>query len=168
LVLGGAAWAASGLLLVAFGHPVMGPHPAYFWSSVVALPPTLAGLMGLHALQEGRCGRVGRAGLYAILLAFALQDAEVAALLSGNPTLGWIASPAGLLVEFVGFALYGSATLRAGVLPRPCGLALMVLVPVSVALLAYGNLWRGLVLLVVGYALWRRKDVPAGRRLEPG
>jgi len=29
-----------------------------------------------------------------------------------------------------------------------------------VALLVYGNIWTGLVLLVLGYALWLRTDIP--------
>jgi len=156
-VLGGTAWVVSGLLIV-FGHPIMGPHPVYFLLLVVALLLTSAGLMGLHALQEGSYGRVGRAGLYTILFAFATQDLGTAVLLSRSSAFVLVVSQVGLLAKLVGFVLYGVATLRAGVLPRWYGVALIVLVPVSVGLLLYGNIWTGLVLMILGYALWLRRE----------
>ena len=55
--------------------------------------------------------------------------------------------------------LYGVATPQAEVLPRWYGVALITLVPISLTLLAYGNLWMGLVLLILGYVLWWQKDV---------
>jgi hypothetical protein len=82
-------------------------------------------------------------------------------LLWGSSALVWLVSPIGLSVKLVGFVLYGVATLRARVLPRWYGVALIVLVPVSVVLLAYGNIWTGLVLLVLGYALWLRMGASA-------
>jgi hypothetical protein len=66
----------------------------------------------------------------------------------------------GILFKLVGFVLYGVATLQAKVLPRWYGVALITLVPFSVALLVYGNIWTGLVLLVLGYALWLRTGIP--------
>jgi hypothetical protein len=38
--------------------------------------------------------------------------------------------------------------------------ALITLVPFSVALLFSRNIWTGLVLLVLGYALWLRTGTP--------
>jgi hypothetical protein len=58
----------------------------------------------------------------------------------------------------VGFVLYGLATLRARVLPRWYGLALIVCMPVSLPLATYGTVLFGLILVVLGYALWSRKD----------
>jgi hypothetical protein len=155
-VLGGTAWVVSGLLVV-FGHPIMGPHPVYFLAFVAALLLTSAGLMGLHALQEGSYGRVGRAGLYTILFAFATQALGTAVLLSRSSAFVLLVFQVGLLAKLAGFVLYGAATLQAGVLPRWYGLTLIVLVPVSVGLLLYGNIWTGLVLMILGYALWLRR-----------
>jgi hypothetical protein len=56
----------------------------------------------------------------------------------------------------VGFVLYGIATLRARVLPRWYGLALIVALPVSLPLAGYGTALFGLILLALGYALWLR------------
>ena len=158
-MLGGVAWVASGYLIV-FGHPLLGPHPLYFLSCLIALPLTYAGLMGLHALQEGHYGRGGLVGLYTLLIAFALQTVDVAALLEGNTALVSTAYSVGLVAKLVGFVLFGTATLQAGVLPRWYGVALITLVPVSLILLAYGNVWTGLVLLILGYVLWWQKDLP--------
>jgi hypothetical protein len=155
-LLGGLVWVVSGLLIV-FGSRIMGPHPVYFLLFVVALLLTSAGLIGLHALQEGSYGLIGQVGLYTILLAFALQALGTVVLLSGSSA---IVSPVGILVKLVGFVLYGVATLQAKVLPRWYGVALITLVPFSVALLVYGNIWTGLVLLVLGYALWLRTGTP--------
>ena len=144
-LLGGLAWVVSGLLIV-FGSRIMGPHPVYFLLFLIALLLTSAGLIGLHALQEGSYGLIGQVGLYTVLLAFALQALGTVALLSGSSTLAWLVSPVGLLVKLVGFVLYG--------------VALITLVPFSVALLVYGNIWTGLVFLVLGYALWLRTGTP--------
>jgi membrane protein implicated in regulation of membrane protease activity len=58
----------------------------------------------------------------------------------------------------VGFVLYGVATLRAGVLPRWYGLALALSMPVSLPLGVYGTTLFGLILAVLGYALWSRRE----------
>ena len=158
-LLGGLVWVVCGLLIV-FGSRIMGPRPVYFFLFVVALLLTSAGLIGLHALQEGSYELIGQVGLYTVLLAFALQALGMVALLSGSSALVWLVSPVGLLGKLVGFVLYGVATLQAKVLPRWYGVALITLVPFSVALLFYGNIWTGLVFLILGYALWLRTVTP--------
>jgi hypothetical protein len=58
----------------------------------------------------------------------------------------------------VGFVLYGAATVQARVLPRWYGVLLIVFAPIGEALgTNYGNIWLGLALLVLGYALWLRR-----------
>jgi hypothetical protein len=47
------------------------------------------------------------------------------------------------------------------VLPRWQGVALIVFLPVAVALGMYGNIWIGLVQVVLGYVLWSRRGAPA-------
>ena len=58
----------------------------------------------------------------------------------------------------VGFVLYGFATLQARVLSRWYGLALLASMPVSLPLATYGTALFGLILVVLGYALWLRRD----------
>jgi len=57
----------------------------------------------------------------------------------------------------VGFVVYGVATLRAKVLPLWFGFALIVSMPISLPLGAYGTTLFGLIMLALGYALWSRK-----------
>jgi len=58
-----------------------------------------------------------------------------------------------------GFVVYGLATLRARVLPVWYGLALSVSIPISLPLATYGTALFGLILVVLGYALWSRKGI---------
>ena len=129
---------------------------------VVALLLLLAGMVGFHALQRGSYGRVGRAAFYAVLaVGVLILIWNLVSLLSGSG-IGWLRAIA-LVGLMAGFALYGAATLRARVLPRWCGVVLIVAFPITALLDAYGNIWIGLVWLVLGYALWSRRDTPAGQ-----
>jgi hypothetical protein len=84
----------------------------------------------------------------------------------GNESLLWLSFPVGALLLLVGFLALGIATLRAGVLPRWCGLALIVALPlVTVAGAIFGApsdedypgvVVMGVVWLALGYALWTR------------
>ncbi len=63
-------------------------------------------------------------------------------------------SSLGLFVGWlVGFPLLRIAAFRTGVLPRWCGLLLIVLF----SLLRTGVIWNGLVWLALGYGLWTRR-----------
>jgi uncharacterized membrane protein len=64
----------------------------------------------------------------------------------------------------LGFVLYGLATLRAGVLPRWYGMALTVSMPLSLPLAMYGTALFGLILAVLGLALWSRRGATAEQR----
>ena len=83
--------------------------------------------------------------------------------LAGSDALFWLQFPVGGLAVLVGFVLYGVATLQVKVLPRWCGIAFIIAVPVSVALGgAFGSpsvdyVWLGLVWLALGYVLWTRR-----------
>ena len=59
----------------------------------------------------------------------------------------------------VGFVVYGVATLRTRVLPLWYGFALIVSVPISLPLGAYGTTLFGFIMLTLGYALWSRKGI---------
>ena len=51
----------------------------------------------------------------------------------GSTALEWII-PLGSLAVFVGFILYGAATLQARILPRWCGVGLIIGLPVTAML----------------------------------
>lgn len=79
-------------------------------------------------------------------------------LLLGSAALEWLI-PIGSLAVLVGFVLYGVDTLQARVLPRWCGVGLIIDLPVTIAL---GEIWGfvvfGLLWLALGYVLWSQRE----------
>ena len=161
-MLSGVVWVVVGII-DATRDPFTFPGPVALLLLVVALLLSALGLVGLHALQEGSYGRIGLAGFYTALVAIAVQILGAVGLLWGSGALGWLVAPVGSSAKLVGFVLYGAATVQAKVLPRWYGVLLIVFMPISAALGAYGNIWVGLVLLVLGYALWMRAGAPVER-----
>ncbi|MDQ3589749.1 MAG: hypothetical protein M3392_05850 [Actinomycetota bacterium] len=159
LMLGGVMWLVLGLSTV-FGYLQAIPGREDVVLFVVALVLTAAGLVGLHSLQRGGYGLLGRVGFYIALAAVAGRILGAVVFLAGSSALEWISLP-GTLGMLVGFVLYGFATLRTRVLPRWYGLALLASMPVSLPLATYGTALFGLILVVLGYVLWLRKDTPA-------
>ncbi len=156
LMLGGVMWLVLGLSTV-FGYLQAIPGREDVVLFVVALVLTAAGLVGLHSLQRGGYGLLGQIGFYIALAAVAGRILGAVVYLAGSSALEWISLP-GTLGMLVGFVLYGFATLRARVLPRWYGLALLASMPVSLPLATYGTALFGLILVVLGYVLWLRKD----------
>ena len=161
LMLGGAVWTVLGLSAL-FGYLQAIPGREDVVLFAVALLLTVAGFVGLHALQGGSYGLLGRVGFYVALVAMAARLSGAVVYLAGSTALEWISWP-GTLGMLVGFVLYGLATLRAGVLPRWYGLALIFSMPVSLPLGVYGTALFGLILVVLGYVLWSRKDTTTGQ-----
>jgi hypothetical protein len=121
---------------------------------------SVVGLVGLHALQRGSYGRLGRAGFYTILAASAASVVAGVAHLFGSAALEWLVYPVGMVGIIVGFLLYGAATVQAKVLPRWYGVVLIVFLPISMFLGVYAYIWIGVVQLVLGAVLWRRRALP--------
>ncbi len=164
LMLGGAAWTVLGLSAV-FGYLQAIPGREDVALLILALLLTAAGLVGLHALQGESHGLLERAGFYTAIAALSVRALGAAVFLSGSPALEWVSLP-GTLGMLLGFVAYGLATLRAGVLPRWYGVALAVSVPASLPLAVYGTALFGLILVVLGLALWSRKgDAPGQPRV---
>lgn len=163
-MLSGAVWVLVGLLSVAgILRAIPGREDIVLFVAGMLL--SAAGLVGLHALQRGSYGLLGRAGFCVALAAIAAHVSAVGLYLAGYPAFQWLSTLVGAYGELVGFVLYGVATLRAGVLPRPYGLALLVSMPVSLGLggllAAYwSSLSFGLFFLVLGYALWSKRYAP--------
>lgn len=160
-MLGGLTWVVLGLgAVVGYLQAIPGREDVVLF--VVALLLTATGLVGLHTLQKGSYGRLGQTGFYIALAAVAARILGAVVFLAGSSALEWISLP-GTLGMLVGFVLYGFATLQARVLPRWYGLALIVSMPVSLPLAAYGTVLFGLFLVVLGYVLWLRRDATTER-----
>jgi hypothetical protein len=162
LMLGGVVWLILGFSNV-FGYLQAIPGREDVVLLIVALLLTAAGLVGLHALQGGRQALLGQAGLYIAVVSLLARALGAGVFLAGSSALAWISYPWGTIGMLVGFVAYGAATVRARVLPLWYGLALIVSVPISLPLAAYGTALFGLIVGVLGYALWSRKDTAAER-----
>lgn len=157
----------------------------------VVLLLLLAGLLGFHAAQRERHGRWGGIG-------FVLSFAGLALMIVGNAAEFWLFTTQpyaelngrqtswavfllGVLTLAAGSAVFGFATLKAGMLPRPGAALLMVWIPagalsgvlagatgllpadLALSLVMAATLGAGWVLL--GFALWS-KDVPVYRSTQ--
>ena len=163
------------ILGVAFGTP------SFYGVTVsdIALVCTLGGLVGLHTLQETSYGRLGLAGFFSAFVGTALILQSTPFRPGGREVLEAVLA-IGLLGVIVGVVLLGVSTLRARVLPRWCGLLLILglpLVAISAAafsflILALGpvaansgqvstGITLGLIWLALGYALWRQQEEEA-------
>jgi len=160
-VLGGVVWLVAGFI-AAFTNLMLSPGIVYYYVALGIVARLLLGLgvVGLHTLQKGSYGSLGRAGFYTILVALAAQILGALASLAGTQALAWLVSPVGLLVLIVGFVLYGAASLQARVLPRWYSVLLIIFVPVSavLGLVLLGDIWLGAVLLVLGFVLWQQGE----------
>jgi hypothetical protein len=155
-MVGGVLWAAQNILVLTVEE--------IRWTEgmfLVALLLVLAGVLGFHFLQEGRYGPIGRAGLWTIFGATVVQEVGLLIFIFGDATLFWLVSPVGYVVMIAGYVLFGAATLQAGVLPRWCGLALLLGEPVTYLLGDYGGLVFGLMWVALGYVLWSLRGVSA-------
>jgi hypothetical protein len=173
--LGGLATVVSGVLFVV--APLLGGYfpqameslPAFEAFLVVALLLMPVGMVGFHALQRQTYGRIGRAGFWVSFLApLAVAVGSASEVLRWGNVFGfsllWLALPVGPLGLLVGFSLYGVATLQARVLPRWCGVAFIVALPVALVLsnpLSFDSLFVvfGLIWLALSYPLWSRRVV---------
>jgi hypothetical protein len=162
-MLSGVAFIVDNLYVLAI---VMTGGPRLQVILIVAKLLALGGMVGFHALQKQHYGRIGRAGFWTVVIASLAQILSSIVVLAGagGAALQWLVLlefPVGDLVMWVGFVLYGVATLQARVLPRWCGLAFIIAVPISIILLGFGNLGFGIVWLALGYVLWSRRGTAA-------
>ena len=173
-LLAGIAWLALGLIPLV----ILGQVALYFGGVAtaedylleilfsIATLGMLAGIVGLHAREAPNYGRLGTAGFFAAFVGvFFLLASTVASLLAeSGDVLDWF-FVLGFVGTLVGFVLLGTATLRARVLPRWCGILLLLAVlgiPVYFALGTYGGaILNGLVWLALGYGLWLERGTSA-------
>jgi hypothetical protein len=129
------------------------------WTNIVYIMAALlmlGGLVGLHTLQKDNYRRIGRGGLWAVVVATLAQVIGIIVFLLGSDALGWLVFPVGFVAVPVGLILYGAATLQAKVLARWCGLALIIIPPITIVLGDYGGILFGLLWLALGFVLWSR------------
>lgn len=167
-LLAGVAWIASSvvdLTSAGQGAETFGLPSFYLIEGLIglALAGTLVGLLGLHARQTTDYRVLGTAGFLVALAGTVLVLANVLLIRAAGRDLLDVLLVLGLLGMLFGFVLLGIATLREGVLPRWCGVALIFVLPVSALLGDFGGgLVFGLVWLALGYALLAARTV--GRR----
>ncbi len=150
-MIGGVVWVVEGLLILAI--------PQTAWTDVlfiIAVLCVVAGLVGFHALQKDNYGRIGRGGFWTVVVATLAQVLGLIVFLMGSSALEWLVFPVGTLAVFIGFVLYGAATLQARVLPRWCGIAIII-APFMFLLGDFGGILFGLLWLALGYVLWSRR-----------
>ncbi len=175
-MLGGVLWLIGALIDLVTGASSQAPGSPSFTLVEgilsIAFIGTLAGIIGLHARQVRSYGRLGLSGsLVAFIGVVLMFVAGVATTLMGREALDYSQVLdslffLGFLVAFVGFVLLGVATLRARVLPRWCGVLLIVFLPVvgvlGAALGDFGaGLVQGLTWLALGYVLWSQRGATA-------
>jgi hypothetical protein len=168
-VLAGAAF----VLLSLSSLAISGPSPYFDISFLIAWLLTIPGVVGLHAAQSESYGLLGRVGCVSLIAGVIANTIGLVPLAFGNESLLWLSFPVGALLLLIGFLSLGIATLRAGVLPRWSGVALIVALPLVVVAGAIfgaptdedypGVVVMGLVWLALGHALWARVGVTSER-----
>jgi hypothetical protein len=165
-IIGGVLWVVwSNLFRVSF---YAGNGPFSEGLLLLAALLTLAGLVGLHALQGANYGRIGRAGFYTAAVGLLAQALAALGLLIGSEalevSLQWLVAPVGSLTVLVGLVLYGAATLQARVLARWCGVGLIVVPPIAFYMnsrVLYGSLALfGVLWVTLGYELSSPRGTP--------
>ena len=151
-VLGGVMWVAMGLLAIITVNSEARYMDALF---IVTLLLVLGGMVGLHALQKENYERIGRAGFYLVIVGSLAMALSLVVLLAGSEALEWLAA-LGSFGLLIGFVLYGAASLQAKVLPRWCGVGLIVGLPATIFLRDYGLILFGILWLALGYMLLSR------------
>jgi|SRR5215217_7589415 len=169
-VLAGVAFVLLSLLSIA----ISGSSPYFDVGFVIAWLFTIPGVVGLHAAQNESYGLLGRVGSVALVAGVVANTLGLVPLMADNESLLWLSFPVGAVLLLVGFLALGIATLRADVLPRWAGVALIVALPlVAIAGVVLGApsdedypgvVVTGLVWLSLGYALWSRSG---GRAAQP-
>jgi len=138
--------------------------PRADWTNVVYIVAALlmlVGLVGLHTLQKNNYGRTGRGGFWTVVVASLAQVLGLIVFLLGSEALLWLVFPVGFVAVPVGLIIYGVATLQARMLPRWCGLGLIIIPPITVVLGDYGGILFGLLWLALGYVLWSWRGAAA-------
>jgi hypothetical protein len=164
-LLSGVAWIAAGFLSLTYPAPPSGSSYSlvnYLGTAAISIAylGVLMGLVGIHLRQSGSYGMMGTIGflLSFIGAALAFVGQATSAIFPQSGALNWLFNNPGflfliaLLLFVVGLVILGISTLRAGVMPRWSGFALIGLVVLGFVG-AIGWILSGLVWLALGYVL---------------
>lgn len=93
-----------------------------------ALILTVPALLGLHRLQAGADGPLGRTGARVAMLGCAGQSVVIGTIVATGEEPSWfgVAAPVAILTWFAGSVAFGVAIRRAGLLPRWMGVVLPI------------------------------------------
>ena len=153
-----AAMGAGAMAIVEVVSPAEGAAgSAWFLVFLVLL---LGGLIGLHALQRRAYGRFGAVAFAVTVAGVSAQAIAAAGSIVGAQGLQWL-DDVGSLIVLLGFSAYGVATVRAGQLPRWCGVAIpaafigWILLAMALGDLGsvLGGVWLGVVWIALGARL---------------
>jgi len=159
-IAGGVVWVVDSGLLLLDMPPESVMNDVLF---IVAALFTIGGVVGFHAVQKDDYGRIGRGGFWTVVVATLAIVVGLIVSLLGNTALERLELfPVGTFAVFVGFALYGAATLQARVLSRWCGLGFIV-GPFMFLIGNFGGILFGLLWLALGYTLWSQEDKSVGQ-----
>jgi hypothetical protein len=171
-MIGGVVWVLAGLLFRAMG-PESAVTDVLF---IIAALCTVGGFVGFHALQKDNYGRIGRGGFWTVVVATLalvvglLDELLGSTIARGIWTVTGLLFALGTLAVFVGFVLYGAASLQARVLPRWCGIVFIVGPSIFLLGALLGNSWEpfggilfGLLWLALGYILLLQRETSLGQ-----
>jgi hypothetical protein len=174
-LIAGLGWGASGVVafvLAGGGEGPEGSLATYLieFCHAIGEGGILLWLVGSHVRQAPGYGRLGMVGFVVSFVGTVLHFFVTLIFFLPYENFLTIVFSLGLLGWLVGFPLLGVATFRAKVLPRWCGLLLMVFFPLISLFLFFpqsfygpGGILVGLLWLALGYALWSWRDVSAGQ-----
>jgi len=165
-LVGAVSWFAMGVESVL--RPFQDNRRETFWMLPFVL--TMITLVCVHLMQRRR-SRMAGWGFAIVMVASGLMLIGNIGLQLNLPWSQVLAAPAGPVIWLVGLVCFGIGTLKAGVLPRSAGWALMLFEPSSIAAAlalspvapllprgAYsGNIGKGGALVVVAFALRRAR-----------
>jgi hypothetical protein len=135
------------------------------WGAAFAL--LVLTLLALRALHKGTYGRLGTTAFFVTVIGHGLMVIKSSSIVMTGVLSGFqavqeahwfwdaIFLPA-IVLSIVGTVLLGIATLRANVLPRWLGAALIILWPLAVLFVENGPFVNAIVWMVAGYVLWSR------------
>jgi hypothetical protein len=147
------------------------PPPQAYRDALILVPWTLYAIVivGVHQAQRDRTGAFARVGLIVTLAGMAASAIGNLGVLLGSQAMVAISFPVGPGMFSLGLLLFGIATVRAGVLPRYAGVALVLSQPLAIGVgvaLSWrvplhphgsftGGLGHGITVLLLAIALTR-------------
>ena len=170
-VVAGAMWVLTAILILLTTpqRVVFSSFSDYLLQVVllVAYAGTMVAILGVHAMQSGRYGRLGAVGSAITFVGYAIVFVVVAVSIAQGGASLLSVRLGGAAAVLIGSILLGVMTIRARILPWWCGVLLIIAFPLgdlSNAVLRGGEgILLGVLWGLVGYALLS----PRGKNASP-